>query len=86
MFCRRQLPFDESFHRTHSLQDLESISVTSASLFVKFDKQIETISRETRELFGSAINKPEHLQAVLSELNLISAEVDNASKVLQERI
>eukprot|EP01082_Thalassiosira_pseudonana_P010182 g9036.t1 g9036 contig34:701062-703716(+) len=86
VFCRRQLPFDESFHRTHSLQDLESISVTSASLFVKFDKQIETISRETRELFGSAINKPEHLQAVLSELNLISAEVDNASKVLQERI
>lgn len=86
VFCRRHLPFDESFHRTHSLQDLERISVTSSSLFVKFDRQIEAISRETRELFDSAINKPEHLQAVLSELNLVSAEVDNASKVLQERI
>ena len=32
------------------------------------------------------MNKPEHLQAVLSELNLISAEVDNASKVVQEKI
>jgi hypothetical protein len=86
VFCRRHLPFDESFHRMHSLQDLEHISVTSSSLFVKYDRQIDVISRETRELFGSAVNKPEHLQAVLSELNLISAEVDNASKVLQEKI
>eukprot|EP00804_Cyclotella_cryptica_P008084 CCRYP_004583-RD/>CCRYP_004583-RD protein AED:0.04 eAED:0.04 QI:1013/1/1/1/0.87/0.66/9/209/1984 len=86
VFCRRHLPFDESCHRTHSLQDLDRISVTSSSLFAKFDRQIEVISRETRELFDSAINKPEHLQAVLSELNLVSAEVDNASKVLQERI
>jgi hypothetical protein len=60
--------------------------VTSASLFGKFDRQIEVISRETRELFESAINKPEHLQAVLSELALLSVEVDNASKVLQERV
>jgi hypothetical protein len=86
VFCRRHLPFDESFHRTHSLQDLERISVTSSSLFAKFDRQIDVISRETRELFESAINKPEHLQAVLSELNLVSVEVDNASKVLQERV
>lgn len=86
VFCRRHLPFDESFHRMHSLQDLEHISATSSSLFVKYDKQIEAISRETRELFGSAMNKPEHLQAVLSELNLVSAEVDNASKVLTEKI
>ena len=86
VFCRRHLPFDEHFHRNHSLQDLEHISTTSSSLFVKYDKQIETISRETRELFVSATNKPEHLQAVLSELNLVSAEVGNASKVLQEKI
>lgn len=86
VFCRRHLPFDESFHRMHALQDLEHISATSLSLFLKYDKQIDTITRETRELFGSAMNKPEHLQAVLSELNLVSAEVDNASKVLQEKI
>lgn len=86
VFCRRHLPFDESFHRAHSLQDLEQISATSTSLFLKYDKQIDAITRETRELFGSAMNKPEHLQAVLSELNLVSAEVDNASKVLTEKI
>ena len=86
VFCRRHLPFDENFHRLHSLQDLERITTTSSSLFGKFDKQVEIISRETRELFDSAINKPEHLQAVLSELNLVSVEVDNAAKVLQERV
>ena len=86
VFCRRHLSLDESFHRNHSLQDLSLISVTSSALFVRYDKQIDAISRETRELFGSAVNKPEHLQAVLSELNLVSAEVDNASRVLQERI
>ena len=86
VFCRRHLPFDEAFHRTHSLQDLEHISVTSSSLFIKYDKQIDAIARETRDLFQTAMNKPEHLQAVLSELNLVSAEVDNASKVLQEKI
>ena len=86
VFCRRHLPFDESFHRLHSFQDLEQISVTSSSLFVKYDRQVDAIARETRELFGSAMNKPEHLQAVLSELNLVSAEVDKASKVLQEKI
>ena len=36
VFCRRHLPFDEAFHRTHSLQDLEHISVTSSSLFIKY--------------------------------------------------
>jgi len=86
VFCRRHLPFDEVFHRTHSLQDLGHISVTSSSLFIKYDQQIDVISRETRDLFGSALNKPEHLQAVLSELSLISSEVDSATKVLQEKI
>ena len=86
VFCLRHLPFDESFHHTHSLQEMEHISVASSDLFVRFDRQIEAITRETRDLFGSAVNKPEHLQAVLSELNLVSAEVDNASKVLQEKI
>jgi 1-phosphatidylinositol-3-phosphate 5-kinase len=86
VFCRRHLPFDESFHHAHSLQEMEHISVSSSDLFVRFDRQIEAITRETRDLFGSAVNKPEHLQAVLSELNLVSAEVDNASKVMQEKI
>mmetsp|Transcript_29853 Transcript_29853/g.50945 ORF Transcript_29853/g.50945 Transcript_29853/m.50945 type:complete len:2213 (+) Transcript_29853:89-6727(+) len=86
VFCRRHLPFDETFHHAHSLQEMENISVSSSDLFVRFDRQIEAITRETRDLFGSAVNKPEHLQAVLSELNLVSAEVDNASKVLQEKI
>ena len=86
VFCRRHLPFDEALHRTQSLQDLEYISVTSSSLFAKYGRQTDAISRETRDLFGSAMNKPEHLQAVLSELNLVSAEVDKASKVLQEKI
>ena len=86
VFCRRHLPFDESFHHAHSLQEMEHISMSSSDLIVRFDRQIEAITRETRDLFGSAVNKPEHLQAVLSELNLVSAEVDNASKVLQEKI
>jgi len=86
VFCRRHLPFDEAFHRSHSLQELNHISTTSSTLFVKFDRQIEAITRETRELFGSALNKPDHLQNVLSELNLIGAEVHNASQVLQEKI
>ena len=61
VFSRRHLPFDESFHRSHSLRELEHISVSSPEMFQKFDAKIEDISRLTRDLFGSAMNKPEHL-------------------------
>ena len=53
---------------------------------MRFDKHIERVSREARQLFGSAANKPEHLQTVLSELNNIGSEVDRATKILHEKI
>ena len=86
VFVRKHLAVDPSFHRTEALKHLEIISAGSSGLFVKFDKHIEKVSREARELFGSAANKPEHLQTVLQELNLIGSEVDHASKTLQEKI
>lgn len=86
VFCRRQLPFDDRLHTMHSLQELEHISTTSSSIFAKFHRRIDAISRETRDLFGSAMNKPEHLQSVLSELNLIGSEVDKASDVFRDKI
>ena len=86
VFVRRNLPIDESFHCNEALRELELISVASSELFVKFDKHIEKVSREARSLFGSAANRPEHLQTVLSELNMIGSEVDHAAKTLQEKI
>ena len=86
VFVRRCLAVDPSFHRNESLRQLENISIGSSMLFVKFDKHIEKVSREARSLFGSAANRPEHLQTVLSELNLIGSEVDHAAKTLQEKI
>ena len=86
VFVRRNLPIDESFHRAEALRQLEVISVASSELFVKFDEHIEKVSREARSLFGSAANRPEHLQTVLSELNTVGSEVDHASKILQEKI
>ena len=86
VFVRRNLPIDESFHRAEALRQLEVISVTSSELFVKFDEHIEKVSREARSLFGSAANRPEHLQTVLSELNAVGSEVDHAAKILQEKI
>jgi hypothetical protein len=68
-----------------SLQ-LERILSMSSGTFVRFDKHIEKVSREARQLFGSAANKPEHLQTVLSELNTIGSEVDRATKILHEKI
>jgi 1-phosphatidylinositol-3-phosphate 5-kinase len=68
------------------VRQLEQISVASSELFVKFDKHIEQVSREARSLFGSAANRPEHLQTVLSELNMVGSEVDHAAKTLQEKI
>ena len=86
VFVRRSLPIDPSFHRAEALRQLEEISMASSLLFVKFDKHIEKVSRDTRSLFGSAANRPEHLQTVLSELNKIGSEVDHAAKTLQEKI
>jgi len=86
VYVRRHLPFDVTFHRQDAIRQLGDISNQSASLFVKFSKHIDRISRETRSLFGSAANKPEHLQTLASELNAISAQVDLAGKVLHEKI
>lgn len=86
VFVRRNLPIDTAFHKTEALQSLERISMASSSLFVKFDKHIDSVAREARSLFGSAANRPEHLQTVLSELNRIGREVDHAAKTLAEKI
>lgn len=86
VFVRRTLPIDTSFHRKHALFELERISMSSSKLFVKFDKHIDTVARQARSLFGSAANRPEHLQTVLSELNRIGSEVDHAALTLQEKI
>jgi 1-phosphatidylinositol-3-phosphate 5-kinase len=86
VFIRRSLPFDEAFHRNNTLRHLEKITNISSALFLRFDKHIEKVSREARQLLGSAANKPEHLQQVLSELNSIGGEVDRATKTLHEKI
>jgi hypothetical protein len=86
VFVRRNLPLDVSFHKIETLRRLELISMASSDLFVKFDKHIGKVSRDARSLFHSAVNRPEHLQTVLSELNRIGSEVDHAAKTLQEKI
>lgn len=86
VFVRKNLPIDISFHRKEALTELERISMASSKLFVKFDKHIDKVAREARSLFGSAANRPEHLQTVLSELNRIGSEVDHAALTLQEKI
>jgi len=86
VFIRKTLPIDVSYHRREALRELENISLSSATLFIKFDKHIEKITRETRSLFNSAANRPEHLQTVLSELNRIGSEVDHAARTLQEKV
>ena len=85
---RKNLPIALNWHRSEAMRRLELISVTSADLFVNFDKHIERVSREARSLFNSAVavNRPEHLQTVLSELNRIGSEVDHATKTIQEKI
>lgn len=86
VYVGRYLPIDETWHRAEATRQLEQISIKSSELFVKFDKHIEKVSREARSLFGSAVHRPEHLQTVLSELNMIGSEVDHAAKTLQEKI
>jgi Phosphatidylinositol-4-phosphate 5-Kinase len=86
VFVRKSLPFDVAFHKKEVMRRLDIIAVESSTLFVKFDKHIEKISREARSLFNSAMNRPEHLQTVLSELNKIGSEVDNTTMILHEKI
>lgn len=86
VFVRKMLPIDVNFHRREALIELERISMSSSKLFINFDKHIDKVTREARSLFGSAANRPEHLQTVLSELNRIGSEVDHAAQTLQEKI
>lgn len=85
VFVRKTLPFEESFHRKEAMRRLDYIAVESSSLFISFDKHIEKISREARSLFNS-VNRPEHLQTVLCELNKIGSEVDQTAMILHEKI
>lgn len=86
VFVRRFLPIDITYHKKGAVHHLGVVSVASAELFVKFYKHIEKISRDARNLFNSAMNRPEHLQTVLSELNRMGSEVDHVSRTLQEKI
>ena len=86
VFVRKTLPIDTTYHRNQALLELERISMSSSKLFVKFDKHIDKVAREARSLFGSAANRPENLQTVLSELNRVGSEVDHAALTLQEKI
>ena len=86
VFVRANLPMHFPFHKEETLRRLDLISTASSDLFVKFDKHIDRVIREARSLFHSAVNRPEHLQTVLSELNRIGLDVDRAAKTLQEKI
>lgn len=86
VYLRRHLPFDEIVHEKFAVNELNEIMVSSADLFEKFHQQIEDISKETKHLFGSPANKPEHLQTLLSQLNEIDSEVTTASVVLKAKI
>lgn len=84
-FCRF-LPSDPAFQKSETLRRLDLISEESAKLFVKFDKHLERVSREARSLFNSPVNRPEHLQTVLSALNSIGSDVDETAKTLHDKI
>ncbi|KAL3939330.1 MAG: hypothetical protein SGBAC_005933 [Bacillariaceae sp.] len=85
VFVRKSLPLDVSYHRVDALRQLDLISKASSSLFVNFDEHISKVSREAMALFGNSTSRPE-LDTVLSELQKIASEVDNAAKTLQEKI
>lgn len=84
VFVRKSLPIDASFHRARALRHLEKISMASSTLFVKFDKHIEKVTREARSV--KRLSDNHNLQTVIMELNRISSEVDHAAKTLQEKI
>ena len=86
VFARRFLPIEMSYHKEEALRKLDIILRASSELFVRFDKHIDRVSREARSLLQSAVNRPEHVQTVFSELNQIGAEVDHVARVLQEKV
>lgn len=86
VFVRRTLPIEMSYHKEQALQQLDTILKSSSELFVRFDKHIDRVSREARSLFQTAVNRPEHLQTVFSELNRIGAEVDHVARTLQDKV
>ena len=86
VFLRRHLPFDDNFHKEFTVLQLNEIMVSSSDLFERFNKHIETTSKETHDLYVSAVNKKENLQAVIAELNTINKEVVYASGVLKSKI
>jgi hypothetical protein len=63
-FVRRHLPFIVSFHNVETLRRSEL-----SNIFVEFGKHTGRVSRDARSFFHSVVNRPEHLQTVLSELN-----------------
>lgn len=86
VFVRKTLPLDYSFHRQEAKMHLDMISAASRNLFMDFQDHVENITTEARGLFNSAINRPEHLQTVFSELGKIGSEVSYASQILRERV
>ena len=86
VFFRRYLPFDETFHKKFTVLELNEIMVSSSDLFDRFHEHIEATTSDTRTLFVSAVNKPAHLQTLLSELHVIGQEVAHASSILRNKI
>lgn len=86
VFVRKCLPLDYRFHYQEAISQLDLISSESKSLFANFKQHIDNISLEARSLFNSAMNRPEHLQTVFSELGKIASECDHTSRLLQTKI
>jgi hypothetical protein len=86
VFVCRHLPFDSQLHVAESMRSLQLISSNCDTIFSSFQALIEQVSGDTRKLFGSAANRPEHLQTVLSELNAIAVDVTRAKKFVLDKI
>ena len=79
VFVRRMLPFEESFHIDVALRDLERITKKSSELFIKFNNHTEQVSRNAKNLFGSAANTPEHLQVIIQHIQSLTKADEIAS-------
>ena len=86
VFVGRNLPFDSQLHVSESRMALEVIYSQSDALFHSFEDLIDKVSADTKALFGSAANRPEHLQTVLFELNAIRMDVFRANKFILDKI
>ncbi|GMH93596.1 hypothetical protein TL16_g12674, partial [Triparma laevis f. inornata] len=75
VYVRRHLTFDAEFHRQESHRELQEAANLQMILFNKFSKKVESMSSDVRGLFSNAVNKQEHLQAVLGELTKIGEEL-----------